>query len=86
VLVLEVRTWPVHLVHLVGLVCGAEGETSGMSETEEVVLSFELRVLSSELSVPCRGQRNQINKTNGREGAPLRSRIRCGGILALVLP
>ena len=41
VLVLEMRTWHVHLVHLVGLVClvyGAEGETSatgGASATSE---------------------------------------------------
>ena len=45
VLVLEVRTWPVHWVHLVGLVCGAEGEksaTSGTGAMEEVVLSSEL--------------------------------------------
>ena len=36
VLVLEVRTWPVHLVHLVGLVCpayGAEGEKSATGAT-----------------------------------------------------
>ena len=43
VLVLEVRTWPVHWVHLVDLVYGAEGEkraTSGTGATEEVVLSY----------------------------------------------
>ena len=79
VLVLEVRTWPVHWVHLVGLVYGGEGEKSATGETEEVVLSFELWVLSY-LSLAGDKETREIIST--RETKP---KYNCGSGSTLIL-